>query len=311
MSEAAAAVAEGLTEGIWGSHTNRDRVLLAIASIACYWVFGLVASIFALPRYPGFDASLLHQPAPIVALLVAIVTLVACTLLGSLVAGIVHFEAGLFAASIGLVALSTRGGPIRQTLFNASGPGVFVTLAIELIVLYAGIALACFALGVLRDRGMLRAEEHRDTHREREELPSQTALAVATQIGVMFVLMLLLAQADLKGQAVWSVVLASLVGTLAAHSLFPVRPAIWFLAGPLLLGLAGYAIAFVTGGYSPLGIVGGFLPQLARPLPVDYAAMGTAGTLLGYWISRGWHIEREKDPETEEEVEEALEHPNR
>ena len=71
------------------------------------------------------------------------------------------------------------------------------------------------------------------------------------------------------------------------------------------------ALEVGTGGYSPLGIVGGMVPPLARPLPLDYASMGPAGAMLGYWVSRSWHLEREHDPETEEEVEEALEHPKR
>jgi hypothetical protein len=35
-----------------------------------------------------------------------------CVLLGTLIAGTVRFDAGLFVASIGLSALSIRGGPI-------------------------------------------------------------------------------------------------------------------------------------------------------------------------------------------------------
>ena len=48
---------------------------------------------------------------------------------------------------------------------------------------------------------------------------------------------------------------------------------------------------------------------LGRPLPVDYASVGVAGSLLGYWTSRRWHHEKDHDPESPDEVEEALEHP--
>jgi hypothetical protein len=307
MSELAAGLSETFAEDVWKAHTNRDRVLLVIGAIACYAIFRFVASLLGVPRDPGFDASLLHQPASLVVIVAVVATLLACTLLGSLVAGIVHFEAGLFCACVGLIALSVRGGPMRDTLIVARGSGVFVLLAIELLLLSAGIAIAWIALLVLREQGWLRGDQQRATHIDREEIPSQTALAIGVQIAVMFVMMLLLAETDDKGQAVWSVAIAATLGTLAAHSLFPIRPAAWFLIGPLLLGVVGYLVASATGGYSPLGHVGGLLPPLARPLPLDYAAMGPAGALFGYWISRNWLLERETLPETEEQVEQALE----
>jgi len=42
---------------------------------------------------------------------------------------------------------------------------------------------------------------------------------------------------------------------------------------------------------------GGLLAPLARPLPLDYASLGTAGAILGYWTSRQW--QRAKELETE------------
>jgi hypothetical protein len=32
---------------------------------------------------------------------------------------------------------------------------------------------------------------------------------------------------------------------------------------------------------------------LARPLPLDYAGSGVAGSIVGYWVSRRWQHERE------------------
>ena len=55
--------------------------------------------------------------------------------------------------------------------------------------------------------------------------------------------------------------------------------------------------------------MGGILPALARPLPLDYATAGTAGALMGYWTSRKWQHEHEAEPHTTGEVEEALENP--
>jgi hypothetical protein len=96
---------------------------------------------------------------------------------------------------------------------------------------------------------------------------------------------------------------------MAAHSLFPSRPSLWFLGAPLIVGLLGYLFAWVGGTNLPGGEVGGYAPALGRPLPIDYASMGTAGTILGYWTSRHWEHERNREPEEPEDVEDALEHP--
>src|SRR2546429_5354039 len=119
MSRAAAEMSAKVAEGIWTSHTNRDRTLLALGAIICYWLSGTIAAALSIPRFPKFDAALLHQPSPVLVVIVAFITLILCTLLGSLIAGSVHFEGGLFCAVVGLAAFSVRGGPMRHTLFNA------------------------------------------------------------------------------------------------------------------------------------------------------------------------------------------------
>ena len=56
--------------------------------------------------------------------------------------------------------------------------------------------------------------------------------------------------------------------------------------GPLLTGVIGYALA-AMGQVSNLniGLPTGTVAALARPLPLDYASVGIAGAILGYWMS--------------------------
>jgi hypothetical protein len=75
------------------------------------------------------------------------------------------------------------------------------------------------------------------------------------------------------------------------------------------VAIIGYVLALVGGAPKVGGMPAGAIPALARPLPLDYAAIGTAGSLLGYWTSRKWLHEREEEPHTTGEVEEALENP--
>ena len=65
------------------------------------------------------------------------------------------------------------------------------------------------------------------------------------------------------------------------------------------------ALASATGGYSPVGDVRGYAPALARPLPLDYASAGVAGSLLGYWTGRRWQKHRELEEEEESDAEEV------
>jgi len=226
-------------------------------------------------------------------------------LIGSLVAGVIHFEGGLFCAAVGMLALSTRGGPMRYVLMYAGGAGIFITLMAELLLLAGCVGIGWNVLLALRNGGYLLGEPLRDD--DPDALPAQGAMALAGHVILMIFLMAVLAQTDRKAQVVWSVALASLLSALASHSLFPARPSIWFWTAPFIVGVIGYVLAWFGGPPLPGGLVGGVLPALARPLPIDYAAAGTAGSLLGYWMSRKWLHEHETEPHTTGEVEEALE----
>ena len=70
----------------------------------------------------------------------------------------------------------------------------------------------------------------------------------------------------------------------------------------VIVGVFGYLFAYLAFcSTDPItwksGTGGGTLAALARPLPLDYASLGTAGALVGYWTSRQW--QRAKELETE------------
>lgn len=296
-----------LAQSIWTSYNLRERTLLTVGALAAYWIFVSIGSMFSIPRVEGYQGSLMLLPNPLVALLVTGVVLVACVALTSLFAGTVYFEAGLFCAAIGMIALSIRGGPMRYVLMASPGNAIFPRLLAELIVLFAFVGLAWATLVFMQKRGLLRGEPHGEA--DPDSLPAQGAMALVAQTIIMIFLMIILTQADKKAQVVWSVLFSSLLAAMAAHSIFPSRPSSWFLVAPLIVGVIGYVFAWAGGNNLPGGAVGGYAPALARPLPLDYAAMGTAGALFGYWTSRHWEHERNREPEEPEQVEDALEHP--
>jgi hypothetical protein len=278
----------------------RPRFLLVVGLALSAAAFVLASRTFHVPAAPHFDASLLAQPSPFVSLGVVAVTLLASMVLSTVIAGAIRFDAGLFCATVGMTALSIRSGRmgelLRQSAPTAATPAFFVHLALELVALYAFVAVAWSVLWGLHTGGRLKADEFRDGIEDTDEpLPFKLA-ALAMQAGVMAVGVLLLAQTDDKSQAIAAVFISAFVGACCAYYMYPISPSPWLWVGPMIVGVAGYAIAYFA---TPAGedawrtgqLTHGLAP-LARPIPLDYASAGPAGAILGYWMSRRWHRQR-------------------
>jgi hypothetical protein len=280
---------------------QRNRLLLTLGAAAACALFWFAGRWFGIPEHPRYEISLALQPTPAVDLLVTGVVLCAATAVATAIAGSVRFDAGLFGAAIGLTALSVRGGPLRYITQSATGRGVFLAMALETVVLGALLGAAWFGLWLLHRRGNLRADALRDGLKDQPHALGDRVLALATHVGTTALLVLLLARTDDKKQVLASVALASFLATLLAYSVSPVRPSVWYWAGPLVTGAFGYVAAyFAWRTATPVdwktGLGGGYLGALTRPLPLDYAGLGTAGAILGYWMSRQW--QRAKELET-------------
>lgn len=265
---------------------QRGRFFLWCAALLNFIFFWWTGRIFNIPIHPGYEASLLTQPAATTVFLITAIVLAASVLLGTLLAGSFRFDAGLFAATVGLTALSLHGGPITYVLMSASGPAVFLILAGELILLYGVIGLTWSGLWLLHRRGWLQGDAFRDGMEDVRDPLNMKLLATAAQVIVMLLSMLVLAQSDKKMQVLAAVGISAWLGTIASHALFPVRPSIWFWIGPMWVGLIGYLLAFASPEGFNLGYISGTYAALARPLPLDYAGIGTAAAIFGYWSSR-------------------------
>lgn len=281
---------------------HRARLLLLAGLVVSVAVFRFASSEFRVPAHPGFGGSLLAEASPVVSLAVVAAALLASVLLSTLLAGSIRFDAGFFCATLGMAAVSCRGGTMGDVLRQAAPTGsasIFIRLAVELVVLYAIIAAAWSLLWGLRKNGNLKGDEFRDGVEDTDEPVWLKVCAMGMQAGVMALLVLLLAQTDSKVQVLAAVGIASYVGALASHYMYPISPSPWLWAGPLAVGVAGYVLAYF--GLTPgdeLWMTGQLtlkLAPLARPLPLDYATAGPAGAILGYWMSRRWHRQRLAD----------------
>jgi len=296
MSESFAPV-QHIDEGIFGQRilgiaaptVTTGRVAIAIAMGAACLLFDAASQWLAIPQIPGFDGSLLRQPSPILSVAAIAILLALATILGTLLAGAVWFEAGLCAAAVGLMVISTRSGTIRDVLFDANGnPIVYLTLMVETIVL--GLILICiwYGLWIWGRAGVVRiAGEPAPEESQASSAWSTRIGGLATHFVATALILALLCQTEAKNQAFASVGVASLCATLLAYPSFPCRPSIWFWISPLAVGILGYALAAAgQDGSLATGSPQGFFAGLARPLPLDYASAGTAGAIIGYWMMK-------------------------
>ncbi|HZN67918.1 MAG TPA: hypothetical protein VFB66_21715 [Tepidisphaeraceae bacterium] len=280
---------------------QRNRLLLLTAMAVSCTLFWLSGRTFGIPEHVGYEDSLALQPSALLDMLVTGVTLLVCTALSTAIVGTVRFEAGLFAGAVGLTALSVRGGPVRYVLQEAGAPRIFLAMALELVVLYGFLGLAWLGLWRLHRAGRLAGDETHDGLKDREHPLNDRLYALGTQVGAMLLLMLFFTRTDEKKQVLWAVFLSSYLATLLAYAMSPVRPSAWYWCGPLVVGAFGYVAAYLKwrgmddAVHWRAGIGEGFWAPLGRPLPLDYASLGTAGALLGYWMSRRWQSAREAE----------------
>lgn len=275
---------------------NRRAKLVFFCAIALsFFLFTFAARLFHIPRQPRFDASFLLSGATLSLGIIALL-LVAAVIVATLIAGAIRFDAGLFCATAGMTALSLRSGTMGDLLRSAAAtsatPSLFISLAVELVLLYAIVGLAWSALWLMHRSGFLKADEFRDGVEDTDDPLYMKIAALIMQAAVTTLAIIVLLQSDAKMQSLAAVGIASWTGAVAAYYLYPVHPSPWLWVGPMIVGTFGYT--FTSFQIAPddtawrTGHLTHTLSHLARAIPLDYATAGPAGAILGYWMSRRW-----------------------
>jgi hypothetical protein len=264
--------------------SNLDRLRLATVSGACIALFYNAAQWLHWPAYLKFEASLLASTAPLTGIALTVVLMLASVLLATALLGKLRYEAGLFAGCIGLSALANRGGAVSSMMRSIGEPRLYLTMLLESIMLLGLVGLSWQMLAVLAHRHRRHAISA--TSKKFSTAWSQRLLATGLQASITGVLMMLIVQSDSRKQVLAAVVIASLLGSLIAHQSLPTRPSAIFWTGPFIVAIAGYAWAMRAPGQWQIGIPAN---HLAAASPLDYASLGTAGAIFGYWISTQWH----------------------
>lgn len=270
---------------------QRARFLLSLAAVIAFLLFWYLGHAFHIPFDRNYDDSLLLQPSAATAFVVVIFGLALSVVIGTVIAGPIRYDAGLCTAGLGLLALSVRGGAMRYVLFAHPGAETYLSLMSELILLFLLFVAMAFFQKFFHTFGWLREDALRDGLLDLEHTLAEKLQAGGVQIAVTGILVYFLAATDQKFQVIAAIGIASFLGAVVAHSIYPVRPSAWFWVGPFAVGAAGYAWAWSQGGDY---VIGSPANPLARALPLDYASVGPAASIIGYWMSRRWRRDRVK-----------------
>lgn len=243
-----------------------------------------------------------------------LVLLVVVAAIGTALSGKAVPQGGIFAAAVGLAVLSVRGGTMQVVLAYCGTEGtgsrrsLMASMAFE-CVLWAALLAACW-LVVENVRRWLwptasnnadESEGPKDNKKTKAKPESQSnpgagwpALAV-TSVVALFVIWVTIARTPVamiaRGQVIASVAFGLYLGVLAARYFTGITDVRWYLIAPLAVALVGYLLGFLQ---ADLGWAKGALSSyarlattpahaLARPLPIEYIAVGVAGAIAGLW----------------------------
>ena len=300
--------------------TLPDRAATGLAwgvAVAAFMTIGWVA---LRPDDPLGPVSLLSRNGWAMMLVQAAALAAVTSGMATVLAGRKLAEVGVFAASLGMVGLSLRGGTIvpllirhadaigeshRGLALTLAGASVGWTLVIAVsLVVSAVVDRMCFGahapgqphadddLRVLAARSLSVTDVpvvselltgFTPEHRTpwREGVRHTVINAVLALMLLKFMSSGLAARSTEHGQACFLVAGPMLLAAYSAHRMAPVRTPLWGLLAVLLMTLAGYAWSIVVGGSSE--IASAPASSFLRILPIQYIAVGSASVVLMFW----------------------------
>ncbi len=269
--------------------TGLQKFLLFAGAVVCFGIWYVVSSQVHLPAVTGFSTSMIESR-PTFALITLAIGIPLLSIFASLIAFRVRTEAGLFCCAVGLSCLAVRSGDIRTILLTSGDSGIFMSYMIELAFLGVIILASYELLNKLSVVGLV-AKPSEAPQDDPDTLADRLTTVIGQAICVL-VLMMLLGQSAMKGQAMASICAAGVVSSLAMHQTYKVRSSFWYLIGTLLAGIVAYGYCYLYPEGLAIGEIRGLLSGAGRSLPIHYASLGAAGTIFGYWTSLSWHAAR-------------------
>ena len=273
------------SQRLWQRLGWLGTIRLLIAMGACTAVGLVIARLAGFPLYPGWQGTFTQQPMGIAVM--GFAGAVGSLLLGLIVALIiappVDMRMPSVVAATTLLGFSIRGGTMGSVMQAAGGREVFWLLALELAVLTVLVMLIAAIW-----RGLRGAANAAPGASGKAGLTSGAAQLLVTA-GMLWVL----GQNYQKPQALLSILFAAGIGTWMAHF---ATGHIWRWAWvvPMIVGILGYVVNAIWATGVDVATIPGATRGFAMALPLDYAAVGALGVVLGTLIA---HAEMEDMPQ--------------
>ncbi len=239
-----------------------------------------------------------------------ILTVVAAAV-GSAVSGPRLPEAGLFAAAVGLAGLSLQGGSAETLLIYCGGPetagrrALMFFMAVDALLWAALLAIA-WGASLLVSRwlwGTPLVQVPAPSAKKNASRPDSVidmigggplALAITTICALFFIWMTVArtpVAVIVRGQVIASVFFGLYLGAMLARYFTGLDQVRYYVMAPLIVALIGFVLGYLQASMSwadgPLANYAKLATTpphaLARPLPVEYVAVGLAGVIAGFW----------------------------
>ncbi len=296
--------------------------MLTLAAWALGGAVFLTVGWFAMaPDDPLGPVSLLahHNAFAMVVQAAALAAIAAAV--STVLAGRLLPDVGTFAAAVGLVCVSLRGGTVGSLLIDnaEAAPAVRSSLAISMLleaIVWIGVAAIATAASSVVMRwffGQPGDEAHGDPHSVRaaffgyqagsdvpgigpsflharpdEQTPPVTGLshvAVTALVGIILLRVLtegLSARSPQHGQSCFVVAAAIGIACYVAHHVVPVRSALWSILAAWAMAPLGYLWAALQAAPQDLPAV---VPpsHFLQLLPIQFIAVGTATAVVMFW----------------------------
>lgn len=280
--------------------TLRQRlvILLAVVGGAFIWMW---AGDYLLAADGGSGFSLTHGGTGPLSASAAVALLGLPTLaLGLITAVQGHPLSGVFVVAATLCVVAAQGGPIDGWLWRYADadqlPQRYGLLVLELVIWQAGLVVMLTVIGRLRSplrtRFAALAFEDHVGHEVKIAWPGRSALiaGLISAVGSGTLCMLLIRDSH-GAQVIGGLVLAFVIGAMAAQLIHPQNNPVGILLSPLLVALAAYTWMLLRYDSTQQVLAAwhaGTLPGPALALPIHYASAALAGAAAGIGLAHSF-----------------------
>ncbi|HOB74016.1 MAG TPA: hypothetical protein PKG54_05765 [Phycisphaerae bacterium] len=302
---------------------EKARVVLA-AAVAVI-LLSTVGWVVAEPADPGMGVTLVAHWGRVAAVWPALIVLTAVAgVIGTVLAPRRLAEGGMFVAAIGLAGMALKGGSMQEVLgYMLAAPetgarrSLMAQMALDSLLWTVVLAATWIAVALVR-RWLWADEELYNpvpSPASRNLTPAAPAgksqagwpAMVVTGLIAVFFIWLTVGRTPVatiaRGQVIASVAAGFYLGAMAARYFTRNDQAHWYLLAVPAGALLGFLVAFLNSGMGwappPFADLKTTPPhELARPLPIEYLAVGVAGTLAGFWSGERMEQATEQEKKT-------------